>query len=206
MKRRDFIQKFAAASVYAQIPLWVKCSISGNNPVSEYLNQLPPYQPLTRTQAEICVIVQQILFPDTETTPGAIALQSFPFFIWVINDSWRDESENRYLISGLDTLNELAKEMFNKEYTALSIARQQEALAARIENGGENWASAMLSIIFESLFANPLYGGNPNETGWKWLHYVPGQPQPSTSNQYPDIIYKRKKENSAITHINQIIK
>ena len=205
MKRRDFIQQIAAASVYAQLPFLVKCAIPDKSKVEQLLEHLPPFEPLTELQAKTCVIVQQILFPDTKNTPGSIALNSFPFFISVINDAWRDASENKYLIKGLDKLNNKSKEEFNYNFTELSIKQQQEILAKHIDNGGENWASAMLSVIFESLFANPVYGCNPKGIGWKWLHYVPGQPQPDKENEYHHLLKKRKSENNFITGIHQII-
>ena len=152
MKRRRFIQHIAAAAVYSQLPLLAKCSVPNKNNVATYIENLPEHSPLSTLQAKNCVIVQQILFPDNEDTPGSIALNSFPFFISVLNDTWRDENENDYLIKGLDKLNDFAKDQYGLDFFQQKIDNQQEILANYIEDKGENWASAMLSIIFESLF------------------------------------------------------
>jgi gluconate 2-dehydrogenase gamma chain len=205
MKRRVFIQKIASAALFAQLPFWVKCSIPNENKVEKYINNLPQHKPLSEIQAKNCVIVQQTLFPDVESTPGSIALNSFPFFISVINDNWRDEAENEFLIVGLDALNNLSHDIYDSDFYALNVKKQQEILANYINDDGEDWASAMLSVIFESLFANPVYGCNPNGIGWKWLQYTPGQPQPTIENKYPEIIKKRKSESAVISNINQIL-
>ena len=51
-------------------------------------------------------------------------------------------------------------------------------------DGGENWLSTLLLYIFEALLTDPVYGGNPNGIGWKWLGHNPGLPRPTADKRY----------------------
>jgi hypothetical protein len=49
---------------------------------------------------------------------------------------------------------------------------------------GENWLSGHITIIFEALFSDPLYGSNTEEKGWNFIHHTPGVPRPKKANLY----------------------
>ncbi len=57
---------------------------------------------------------------------------------------------------------------------------QREALLRRIEQSraGGNWLSLLLTYLLEALLADPVYGGNPDAIGWRWLEHQPGFPTP----------------------------
>ena len=38
--------------------------------------------------------------------------------------------------------------------------------------------------IFEALLSDPVYGGNPEGIGWRWLGHRPGFPRPNQRNRY----------------------
>ncbi|RMG81035.1 MAG: gluconate 2-dehydrogenase subunit 3 family protein [Bacteroidetes bacterium] len=204
MKRRSFIQSVSLAALYAQLPFWIRCSNPSEKKLNNYLNQLADYEPLTEHQAKTAASVQQILFPDSEEIPGAIAINAFPFFIWILNDKYRDEAENRYLINGLNKLNDFSNEKQNKNFWQISLDNKKEILLNYIEEKGDSWLSSMFSVVLEALFANPVYGSNPGEIGWKWLNYTPGFPQPTEKNKYPHIMEKRTKEKIIFTHLEQL--
>jgi len=42
----------------------------------------------------------------------------------------------------------------------------------------------VLGYIFEALLVDPVYGGNPNGIGWKWLEHQPGLPRPTADKRY----------------------
>jgi gluconate 2-dehydrogenase gamma chain len=45
-------------------------------------------------------------------------------------------------------------------------------------NQGEAWLSTLISYTLEALLGDPVYGGNIDEAGWRWLDHVPGEPRP----------------------------
>ena len=41
--------------------------------------------------------------------------------------------------------------------------------------------------LLEALLADPVYGGNTDEVGWKWLGYTAGFPRPPIGKRYFEI-------------------
>jgi gluconate 2-dehydrogenase gamma chain len=72
---------------------------------------------------------------------------------------------------------------------------QKEALVGLFTqlDWGKNWCAAMLMLIFEALLLDPLYGGNTNEAGWKWLKHTAGYPRPTEANRYERIMERQMK-------------
>jgi len=52
---------------------------------------------------------------------------------------------------------------------------------------GENWLSTLLSYVFEAMLAPPIYGGNPNGIGEKWLNHQAGFPLPQVGTRYYEL-------------------
>ena len=67
----------------------------------------------------------------------------------------------------------------------LSTEKQNEILV-KIEKSsfGESWLSLILYYLIEALLLDPVYGGNPNGIGWKWLEHQPGFPRPNLNQTY----------------------
>jgi len=42
----------------------------------------------------------------------------------------------------------------------------------------------LLTYLLEALLADPVYAGNPNGIGWKWLQHQPGFPRPTKNKKY----------------------
>ena len=55
-----------------------------------------------------------------------------------------------------------------------------------LHSWGRSWISVMLLHIFEALLSDPIYSGNSDEKGWKWLNYSPGNPRPFEGKAYLD--------------------
>ena len=106
-----------------------------------------------------------------------------------MNDHKLDPWDNEYIINGFKKLNKASKEQFNKRFIKLNRNKQEE-LIGRISlmDWGQSWLSKMLTLIFESMFANPNYGSNPEGIGWKWLNHQAGWPQPEQKQIYPNIL------------------
>ena len=51
----------------------------------------------------------------------------------------------------------------------------------------------MVTLLFEALLLDPLYGGNKEEKGWKWLNHTPGFPRPTEELRYEVLMKKQLK-------------
>jgi gluconate 2-dehydrogenase gamma chain len=145
--------------------------------------------PLSEHQFKVIQAVQEVLFPSDGNGPGAYEVNADTYLIWVLNDENLDPDENRYII---DTLNQF--EAFSKEHLGYSFIdlnpREQLALITETAqlNWGKRWLSRLLTLIFEALLLDPMYGGNTDSSGWTWLEHNPGLPRPQQTHRYPEIL------------------
>jgi gluconate 2-dehydrogenase gamma chain len=74
---------------------------------------------------------------------------------------------------------------FDKSFVNLLLEEKDQVFRIiEKSNWGYRWLSLNLLNIFEALLADPIYGGNPNEIGWRWLEHTPGFPRPTPDNMY----------------------
>ncbi len=102
------------------------------------------------------------------------------YFKGVLNDTRIDLDARHYLIKGATWLDETADEEYEKPFTALS-KKEKEALLQKVSmlKWGDNWLYKMMSYYFEAALSDPIYGGNVNGAGWRWLAFEPGFPRPN---------------------------
>jgi len=119
--------------------------------------------------------VQQVLFPEGLDAPSARAFGATAYLANVSTDSSFLKSDLRFLKRG-------AQELMNEHNNFLTLTpkEQEEALREFVDNNdmGQNWVSFVLYFTIEALLADPLYWGNRNESGWKWLNHHAGLPRP----------------------------
>jgi len=189
--RRSFVKLILASGVLSQIPFAASC-ITENDHEERVVNIDGVDYTL---ELKLIHDVQNILYPEDELGPGALQLKSANYLIWVLNDHRLDPWDNEYIIKGFKKLNNAANKQFNKRFTNLN-KKEQEELIARVSliDWGQSWLSKMLTLIFESMFANPNYGSNPESIGWKWLKHQAGWPQPKEDQIYPSILEINKQK------------
>jgi gluconate 2-dehydrogenase gamma chain len=142
---------------------------------------------LSELEWKILIAVQEVLFPHEENAPGAVDINAAGYFQWVLADPEMDPSEINFKKKGLSRLNEASLEVFSSEFAALNEGEKELCLQnITKESWGRSWISTMLLHIFEALLSDPIYGGNTNEAGWKWLNYIPGIPRPEKGKIYLD--------------------
>jgi len=178
--RRSFLMRMAILSAGAALPL-AGCSsdvkkviASGHNP-----------EILSKDEWNVLVAALDVLFPSEDDSPGAREINAASFVQWIISDSELDIAERKFLKDGLKWLNEEAVERWETNFIEMKSDNQDKLLRhVETHSWGESWISVMLLHIFEALLADPIYGGNKDEAGWKWLGYIPGQPRPVENKIY----------------------
>ena len=62
----------------------------------------------------------------------------------------------------------------------MSIVERDKALQEFISNSkmAKNWVSLILYYTLEALLSSPIYGGNRDRLGWRWLKHNTPKPQP----------------------------
>jgi gluconate 2-dehydrogenase gamma chain len=129
--------------------------------------------------------VQAQLFPSEPEAPGAREINALAYLKWVVGDNNLDPQERDFILRGADWLEALTRESHDLGFMQLNADRQAAMLEriARSE-AGENWLETLLLYIFEALLSDPIYGGNPEGIGWRWLRHQPGFPRPNARNRY----------------------
>ena len=132
--------------------------------------------------------VQMQLFPADGDGPSASDINGLTYLEWALTDPGNMEDGDReFIIKGIAWLQEFSKETEDKPFTRLSN-KQQHTLLAQFSKTEvhENWMSLLVYYLLEALLLDPVYGGNPDGIGWKWLEHQPGFPRPGK-----DQIYRR---------------
>ena len=181
-KRRDFLRNIALLSAGSALP-FSACLRSQED-------QIPAGRDpniLSELEWNTLVAIQDILFPSEENAPGARDVNAAAFFQWVISDPLLDPEETAFRKNGITWIEETAVENRSKSFVDLNEEAKEKVLRyAEAYSWGESWISATLLHIFEALLSDPIYGGNKDERGWKWLNYTSGIPRPTKGKTYLD--------------------
>ena len=181
-KRRDFLRNFALLSAGAALPL-SSCFRNSEKRIPHGRNP----EVLSESEWKTLVAIQDILFPSEESAPGARDINAAGFFQWVISDPLLDPDETEFRKNGINWIEETAVENRSKSFVDLDKDKQEMVLRyAEKYSWGESWLSATILHIFEALLSDPIYGGNTDERGWKWLNYTAGIPRPVKGKIYLD--------------------
>ncbi len=178
ISRRNFIRNSLAIGALSQMTLLQSCINDGTDESNI----------LSKKQLALVIVVQNILFPRYEDSPGAIDFNADKYLLWVLSDRRIDPEDNQYIITGLKWLDEAAKEEKNTHFLKLSKRKQVQLIQTISKtNWGESWLSVMLTLIFEAMISDPIYGFNTNESGRKWLEHEAGYPRPTKETMYDEI-------------------
>ena len=123
--------------------------------------------------------VQQHLFPASDDAPGAGDIRAIHYLRAAIDNPAADGDDREFVFNGVGWLNDLTQEKYQQSFVALD-EQQRETVLRQIEESraGRNWLSLLLTYLLEALLADPVYGGNPDGIGWRWLEHQPGYPTP----------------------------
>ncbi|MDH4944293.1 gluconate 2-dehydrogenase subunit 3 family protein [Sulfurimonas sp. C5] len=89
------------------------------------------------------------------------------------------KSDKEFLKNGVKWLNEEAIKKYKREYIKLPAHQRQNILTEIADTKwGEDFLYDIMSYTFEAMLGDPIYSGNNNQAGWKWLEFSGGLPRP----------------------------
>ena len=144
---------------------------------------------LTAEEINILNGVLDVLFPDDGFGPSHKDFNATQYILNVLNDPFYDGETKIFIIDGIQDINSIAKSLFSKDLSSLSYKHKQKVIEHAIEKEGkfERWISLIITLIIEALLSDPIYGGNTNEVGWKWLNHYIGIPRPDKDTSYKQL-------------------
>jgi len=133
--------------------------------------------------------VQEHLFPKEADSPGAADIHATGYLKFVLAAPDTAAGIHEFLLNGIGWLNDYAREQKGKRFIKLSHP-DQDVILQKIatSRAGQRWLSTLLLFIFEALLCAPVYGGNPDGIGWRWLEHQPGFPLPPMNKRYMDLL------------------
>ena len=140
----------------------------------------------TQQQKRILTAVTEHLFPNGPESPGAIDIQAVPYLEATIFQQGFAEDTRDFILNRVQTLQEVSMERFDLAFFKLDFSHRESLLRylADRTRWGRKWLSLLLYYILEALLSDPVYGGNPDGIGWKWLEHQPGFPRPPANKTY----------------------
>ena len=135
--------------------------------------------------------VQRHLFPSETDAPGAREIRALDYLKRIAADTARDADQRDFILRGAGWLEDMARRTTRQSFVSLDWARR-EKLLRQIETSeaGSNWLAQMLLYLIEALLADPVYGGNPDGIGWRWLTHTPGFPTPPAGKRYMELMQR----------------
>lgn len=177
LNRREFMRILAIAA--AAYPL---SSLAENRQKTlSPLNIKEPWLTISEVQEHLFPAEKNSLF----ISPGAKDIHALEYLRAMMDVPDFDKEERALINNGVGWLNDLAKQQYLKKFIQLDTDSKEKILR-RIESSraGARWLSVLLTYLIEALLTDPVYGGNPDGIGWKWLQHQPGFPVPPENKKY----------------------
>jgi len=191
LTRRDFLKQSGAATLIAGLLISKPCVSMSFFQGEDKTNKSHPNnsEKFSDSQKTILKAVQLQLFPADGDGPSASEINALPYLEWALTDPKnREDGDREFIISGLAWLESFTKETMNKSFVQLSNTQQHKLLTQFSKTKKhENWMSILVYYLIEALLLDPVYGGNPNGIGWKWLEHQPGFPRPKKGKTYREL-------------------
>lgn len=167
--RRDFITKLLQAGCLCSCGVTLACSTfsSGRTPL------------LLKTEDQILISLLECLYPVDSDISGPDKFLIKNYIHQAFLDPAVDTEIKHEIYNGLHWLDEESVSQLEKSFIQLNF-KQQNILLSSIqeENWGESFLASVLGVVLEGLFADPVYGANPQGVNWKTYQHSPGYPRP----------------------------
>ncbi len=176
ISRRQFLITSAGGSLAAVFPLSSE-AINGKKSATK----LNPWPILDR--------LQQHLFPTEVNAPGARQINALGYLKFVVTDTTLDANSREFISRGTVWLEGMTQRMYKQSFINLNTIKRERVLQRIIlSQAGENWISTLMLYLTEALLTDPIYGGNTQQIGWKWLQHIPGFPRPPLDKTFPQLL------------------
>ncbi len=120
-----------------------------------------------------------------ERSPGAKQINALNYLRGVIDDPKMDPANKRLIRDGAKNLQRFTLSTTKKPFHRLTGGEREKVLREFEKTaGGRRFLGKMLEYLIEALLGSPVYGGNTNQIGWKWLNHNPGFPLPPKNKRY----------------------
>ncbi len=173
-------------------------------PVAAPAAEPDTYLTLTATEAAFFSAVADAMIPADELTPSGTDCGVVTFIDRQLASAWGGGAKmyrsgpfrkakpeygyqlpltpREFFAAGVVATNGWTRRQKGKDFDRLSTAEREEALKT-LEQGkadlgtfeGKQFFEAMLDIVMEGFFADPIYGGNRDKVAWKMVGF-PGLP------------------------------
>ncbi len=197
MSRRRFLLAAAGGSIGALFPVAIPARSGAGSVVVESTDEtaIKNAMRLSNTasgDAATWIVIdslQQHLFPAELDSPGAREINALGYLRFVVTDTTLDSDEREFILKGVTWLEDMSIQVFKRSFTVLTQDEREQILKQIVKSSaGENWLSTLLLYITEALLSDPVYGGNTNEAGWRWLQHVSGYPRPPADKTFSRLL------------------
>ena len=179
MKRRAFLLRGALFTGGLGLAVLPAAWLAGCNRTAPAAADLP--DAVWRTLAA----VQSHLFPSEPGAPGAAEIDALGYVKSMLAVPGVDPAERSAIIVGAQTVEQQAQAHAGKAFGELAEAQREAVLRGfEASDAGRRWLAGMMNYLIEALLADPVYGGNPDGIGWRWLDHFPGFPRPPADKRY----------------------
>ena len=128
------------------------------------------------------------LLPSSKSGPGAKEIQATTYLFNVVHLQPTEQAEIEFIYKGVGWLNGYSQSQLTKNFTELTTQEKEKLLRGISQSqAGENWLNTLLGYILEATLTPPIYGGNSNQIGWKWLEHQGGFPLPSEGTRFYEV-------------------
>jgi gluconate 2-dehydrogenase gamma chain len=182
---------------------------------------------LTATEAAFFSAVADTMIPADDLTPSGTACGVVTFIDRQLAGAWgggakmyragpfaKGKPEQGYQLpltpreffaAGVVAINQWTRKTQGKEFDRLTAKEREAALkdldagkAALGDFNGKQFFEALLQLVMEGFFADPIYGGNRDKAGWRMVGY-PGLPAVYSSlmDEYRNKRYRAEPQSIA---------
>lgn len=175
LSRREFVSATASTAVLSALPF---ASCTKSEPIAKSFQ-------FSKLQLKELIAVQNHLLPSEQNSPGAKDINAFNYLEMTMNQPGFDPEIRDFIKTGINRLIEFVQQSDKQDFSTLNEQQREEILnQIQHESWGEGWTSVLLIYLFEALLSDPVYSGNPDEIGWKWLQHTSGLPRPTQATRF----------------------
>ncbi|WP_457747099.1 gluconate 2-dehydrogenase subunit 3 family protein [Sulfurimonas sp.] len=127
------------------------------------------------TPSKTLALMQEDIFPKAKE----LGINTQKYMHLILRHTRVSKSDKEFIKNGVKWLNEEAVSLYGRIYINLPKNEREDVIRSIVlQSWGESFVYDVLRYTFEATFADPVYGVNTNEAGWKWLSFEAGMPRP----------------------------